>query len=266
MFIYIITMPRNGKTSKTFAKKVKEIVHDELQEELEEKHGLIGESNTRITTASIPFGNVGGFTNFIRIFPGITQGDGQYNERVGNEIRLKKIDITMLLQYASGEDFPVPVDYQDASLGVRVMLLRQRDFSAVAGAEQNLQGNKLLESGPAGGPGSYQALTFNNLQKINREQFAVRYDKVHYIDRNVGYNETGGQLAFSRPPRPQVMKHTLTFGKQGLKLTFGDAVSTDPTNFPYFLLVGYASTIDNIAPNDGIVQYSYSCNSQYTDA
>lgn len=264
MFIYIITMPRNGKNS--FANKVKAIVHDELQEELEEKHGLIGESNTRITTAPIPFGNVGGFTNFVRIFPPITQGDGQYNQRVGNEIRLKEIDITLLLQYASGEDFPSPIDYQDASLGVRVMILRQRDENGAQGAQDNFHGDKLLEVGPAGGPGPYQALTFNNLQKINREQFAVRYDHTHYIDRNVGYNESGGQLAFGRPPRPSVMRHKLTFGKQGLKLTFGDQASTDPTNLPYFLLVGYASTIDNIAPNDGIVQMSYSCNSTYTDA
>lgn len=257
---------RKRSTKATFAKKVKAIVHEELQEELEEKHGLIGESNTRITTATIPFGNVAGFTNFIDIFPPITQGDGQYNQRVGNEIRLKHIDITMLLQYAAGDDFPAPVDYQDASIGVRVMLLRQKDANSFANAKENLQGNKLLENGPAGGPSSYNALTFNNLQKINREQFAVRLDKTFYIDRNVGYNASAGQLAFNRPPRPVVMKHRLSFGKQGLKLTFGDALSTNPTNLPYFLLVGYASTIDNIAPNDGIIQYSYSANSQYTDA
>lgn len=146
------------------------------------------------------------------------------------------------------------------------MILRQRDEGSYLGASVNFQGNKLLEVGPAGGPGPYQALTFNNLQKINREQFAVRYDHVHYIDRNVGYNETGGQLAFSRPPRPQVMKHKLTFGTKGLKLTYGDAASTTPANFPYFIMVGYASTIDNVAPNDGIVQYSYSANGTYTDA
>ncbi len=259
-------MPKTSVRGKNFSKKVQAIVREELQEELEEKHALIGESNTRITSATIPTGVVSGFTNFPLLFPPITQGDGQYNERVGNEIRLKHIDITMLLQYAAGEDFPTPIDYQDASLGVRVMILRQRDQNSIAGTINNFQGNKLLEVGPAGGPGPYQALTFNNLQKINREQFAVRYDKTFYIDRNVGYNESGGQLAFNRPPRPVVMKHRLSFGKVGLKLTFGDATSTNPTNLPYVMVIGYASTIDNIAPNDGIVQYSYSANSVYTDA
>lgn len=257
---------KNTKKSMNFTKKVQDIVRDEMQEELEEKHALIGESNTRITSASIPTGNVAGFTNFVRLLPEITQGDGQYNERVGNEIRLKHLDITMLLQYTAGEDFPTPVDYQDSSVGVRVMILRQKDDNAFAGAIANFQGNKLLENGPAGGPASYNALTFNNLQKINREQFAVRYDKTFYIDRTVGYNESGGQLAFNRPPRPVVMKHRLTFGKEGRKLTFGDAASTEPSNFQYFMVLGYASTIDNIAPNDGILQYSYSANSEYTDA
>ncbi len=252
--------------SKNFTKKVQDIVREEIQEELEEKHALIGESNTRITSATIPTGNVAGFTNFPRLFPPITQGDGQYNERVGNEIRLKHIDITMLLQYAAGEDFPTPIDYQDASVGVRVMILRQRDDNAFAGAIANFQGNKLLENGPAGGPAAYNALTFNNLQKINREQFAVRYDKTFYLDRSVGYNESGGQLAFNRPPRPVVMKHRLSFGKVGLKLTFGDVASTEPSNLPYIMVLGYASTIDNIAPNDGIIQYSYSSNAEYTDA
>lgn len=249
-----------------FTKKVQSIVRDEIQEELEEKHAIIGESNTRITTATIPTGAVSGFTNFVRLFPPITQGDGQYNERVGNEIRLKHIDITLLLQYAAGEDFPSPVDYQDASLGVRVMILRQRDNNDYDGAIANFHGNKLLENGAVGGPAPYQALTFNNLQKINREQFAVRYDKTFYIDRTVGYNETAGTLAFNKPPRPVVMKHRLGFGKVGLKLQYADAVSTSPSNLPYILVVGYASTIDNIAPNDGILQYSYSANSQYTDA
>jgi len=260
-------MPRKGsKPSKAFTKKVKEIVHDELQEELEEKHSIIGETNTRITTAPVPNGVVAGFTNFISILPEIPQGDGQYNERMGNEIRLKHIDITMLLQYVKGEDFPTPIDYQDVSLGVRVMVLRQRDEGSYLGASLNFQGLKLLENGPAGGPAAYAALTFNNLQKINREQFAVRYDKVHYIDRNVGYNEAGGQLAFGMPPRPKVMKYRLGFGKTGLKLTWGNGASGTPTNFPYFIMVGYASTIDNVAPNDGIVQYSYSANGVYTDA
>ncbi len=257
---------KNTKKSMNFTKKVQDIVRDEMQEELEEKHALIGESNTRITSASIPTGNVAGFTNFVRLLPEITQGDGQYNERVGNEIRLKHLDITMLLQYTAGEDFPTPVDYQDSSVGVRVMILRQKDDNAFAGAIANFQGNKLLENGPAGGPAPYNALTFNNLQKINREQFAVRYDKTFYIDRTVGYNESGGQLAFNRPPRPVVMKHRLTFGKEGRKLTFGDAASTEPSNFQYFMVIGYASTIDNIALNDGILQYSYSANSEYTDA
>ena len=260
--------PKRGKSkrvpSKNFQKKVTDIVRKELTSELEEKVAVIGATDVSVMTPAIPNGNVFGSSNFPVIFPNIDQGLGQYNERVGNEIRLKSLDLKMLLHFKQlGTDFP-----ENASLGVRVMILKQKDEGSYLGAMENFQGNKLLENGNviATGPAAFTGNTFNLLQKINREQFSVRYDKVHYVDNPWWVNPGGGQQVFATPSRPKVINHKLTFGKRGLKLTYGNDAGTTPVNFPYIVAIGYASTISAQIPDNAAIAYSYSANASYTDA
>jgi hypothetical protein len=259
-------MPRKGPKRMT-ANAVKEIVRKELKEELEEKTAVIGVSDATVTTAAIPNGDVTSSGNVVKLFPSITQGTGQYNDRIGNEIRLKHLDIKMLLNYAL-PDLSTATN-EDTALGVRVMILRQKDDNAAAQAIENFQGNKLLENGVGtAGPKQFTGQTFNLVQKINREQFSVRYDKVHNI--KVNYRQSsGGATAVSQsffPPTTKVISKRLTFGKRGLKLTYGDGASEEPSNFPYLLVIGYASTVSSSVPSAGILRYSYSANAKYTDA
>lgn len=258
-------MPR--KMSKAMERKVRSIVKDEQQEELEDKVAVIGFNQEAIDTAAIPTGNVAASSNFIKILPNITQGLGQYNNRVGNEVRLKEIDIKMLLQYREG-DSTTTTNYVDQTVGVRVMILRQKDNNDQIGFIGDAQTDKLLENGSiiAAGPSNFSGATINLLQKINREQFSVRYDKVFYLDRSRRFNDGSSQLTFNRPPRPVVMQHKLKFGKQGLKLTFGNAASDNPTNFPYVMVVGYASTEASTVPSNNLLTYTYTANAKYTDA
>lgn len=259
------TFSKKSQRGKNFSKKVQAIVREELQEELEDKVAVVGLPNTLIQHAAILSGNVAGISNFVKLLPLIQQGDGQYNNRIGNEIRLKHLDIKMLFQYrdAASQD-----DYFDSSVGIRVMILRQRDTNTQEGTLENFQGDKLIENGSviAPGPAAFSGNTINLLQKVNREQFAVRYDKVHYIHRTRQYNELGTNMQFNTPPRPVTVSHRMTFGKNGLKLTYGNAVSESPTNFPYIMVIGYASTITANAPNPLIINYTYSSNAAYTDA
>ena len=263
-------MPAPKKaSSKRFEKSVKAIVRDELQEELEDKVAVIGISDVAVSTAAIPNGDTTGSTNIVKIFPEIRQGDGQYNNRIGNEIRLKHLDIKMLM------NFNLPNlstnENEDAAVGIRVMILRQKDQNSALGAAVDFQGNKLLENGlsaQTAGPAQFDGTTFNLVQKINREQFSVRYDKTFYMDA-VYRQSSSGATSVSQsffPPRTRVMSKRLTFGKNGLKLTYGDAASINPTNFPYLLVVGYASTVSNQTPTNQLVRYSYSANAVYTDA
>lgn len=261
-------MPRKaGSRNKTLDKKVKNIVKTELQNELEDKVAVIGLNDIAIPSPIIPNGNVTASANIVRIFPLISQGDGQYNERVGNEIRLKYLDIKMLLNYALADNSVS--SNEDAEVGVRVMILKQKDQMSVPGAVADFQGNKLLENGLAtAGPASFDGETFNLMQSINREQFTVKYDKTFYLAAPYRQS-TGGATTVSQsflPPRAKVMKHRMTFGKGGLKLTYGNGASTDPTNFPYFIALGYASTVSSSVPSNNIVRYSYSANCKYTDA
>jgi len=185
-----------------------------------------------IPTSAIPNGNVAASANIVRILPLISQGDGQYNERIGNEIRLKHLDIKMLINYGLAN--LSTNNNEDTSLGVRVMILRQKDANASAAAIQNFQGNKLLENGLASGaPAAFSGDTFNLLQKINKSK---------------------------------VISKRLSFGKNGLKLTYGNGASTDPTNFPYFMVIGVASTVSTTVPSNNLLRYSYSANASYTDA
>jgi len=252
--------------SRRFEKSVKAIVRDELQEELEDKVAVIGMNDVDLDTSAIPNGNVAASSNIVRILPLISQGDGQYNERIGNEIRLKHIDIKMLMNFALAN--LSTNNNEDTSVGVRVMILRQKDANASTGAVEDFQGNKLLENGLASGaPAAFSGDTFNLLQNINREQFTVRYDRVHYLD--AAYRYSGGGTTVTQsfyPPKSKVMTKRLTFGKNGLKLTYGNGASTNPTNFPYFMVLGVASTVSTSVPSNNLVRYSYSANAKYTDA
>ncbi|WP_445772256.1 hypothetical protein, partial [Rheinheimera sp.] len=170
-------MVRSTTKSKRFEKSVKAIVREELKEELEEKVAVMGFNDVDIATPSIPNGNVAASSNVVKLFPAITQGTGQYNERVGNEIRLKHLDLKMLINYGLA-DLSTSLN-ENAALGIRVMILRQKDQNSALGAVEDFQGNKLLENGltPAtAGPAQFTGQTFNLVQKINREQFSVRYD------------------------------------------------------------------------------------------
>jgi len=250
---------KGSKRSATFAKKVKEIVRDEIAEEAENKVAVLGLTNTPINTAAIPHGDVSSSTNFVKLMPLIQQGLGQYNNRVGNEIRLKSLDIKMLLNF----DRAFIGSIENSSVGVRVMILRQKDQNSQTGLISDFQGDKLMEHGAVlnPGPASFTGNTWNLVQKINREQFSVRYDKVFYLD--CPFRQASG---IALPPKTKVMSHTLRFGKQGLKLTFGNAASESPTNFPYVMVLGLASTISDQIPENNLVEYSYSANANYTDA
>ena len=250
------------KSSKRFAKSVKAIVREELQEELEDKVAVLGLTNTPINTAQIPNGDVSSSTNFVKLMPLIQQGLGQYNNRVGNEIRLKSLDIKMLMNFSTTSI----TAGTNTSVGVRVMILRQKDQNSQAGLISDFQGDKLMEHGAVlnPGPASFTGNTWNLVQKINREQFSVRYDKVFYMD--VPYRHTTSATGIQFPPKTKIMSHKLKFGKNGLKLTFGNAASESPTNFPYVMVLGYASTITDQIPSNNLIDYSYSANANYTDA
>lgn len=228
-----------------------------------------------MSTPGIDTGNVNLLANFIKLFPQITQGVRQYNSRLGNEIRLKSLDLNMLINYDLLMERVNSSKEADCSIGVRVMILKQKDQNSADGAIDNFQGDKLLENGAitTAGPASFTGLNFNLVQAINREQFTVKYDKV--IHMTAPFTNKADPDGSNVPPdaaqpvlflKTKVIKHRMKFGKHGLKLTFVNADSEFLTNFPYFMVIGYASNVFLLEPSDRLIQYFYSSNAKYTDA
>ncbi len=274
-------MPRKAyKNSKRFEKSVKDIVHEELKEEIEEKHAICEYQNISINRA-IPSGLVvnadesGSTGNFYKILPEIEQSStGEagraYNTRIGNEIKLKEIDITAFL--AHGDDATQDISLPNSRLAVRVMILRAKEINDGEVLFDNMPTDTLLRFGNFSstgnsGPSNFGGFVLDPFRDINRDTFAVRYDKTFQINAPVLI--TGNDLDTTAgviPATTRVFRHKLKFGKRGLKLKYSASTDLEPNNWPYFLAVGYSSTTGTSGPENGKVKMTLSCVGTYTDA
>ena len=266
-------MPRGkGKTKKTFDKKVKDIIQMELAEELELKRAIIEYPN-QTPSREIPSGVLGsGQQNIFKLLPPINQSQSgeagaKYNQRVGNQINLKSIDIDGFVSYR----YPLTdasLAYQDAKLAVRVMIVRAKQYNDVSKAFANMPTNVLINNGSqvSSHVGPYGGYTMDSFRAINRDAFAVRYDKVHYLNAPVEVAGTSNPDFGVIPSGLKIFSKRLTFGKNGLKLNFSNQLDTDAENFPYFLLIGYSSMSGIVRPTENLIDMSITCDAKYTDA
>lgn len=264
-------MPR--KTQKqTLDKKVKKIVQKELADEIEDKHALIDYTNVPIN-AAIPSGVVfSGQGNFFKLLPDIEQSTtGEagraYNTRIGNEINLKSIDILGMINFR----FPTAtaVEYKNAKVAVRVMILRSKEINDSNVLFDNMPTDTLIRFGTVGlssGPTSFNGNSVDPFRSINRDTFSVRYDKVFYIDAPVLLQGTASVEDIPLiPSKSRMFRHKLTFGK-GLKLKYSASTDVQANNFPYFMVVGYGSQATSEVPADDLVGINMSVVGSYTDA
>jgi len=265
-------MPRkSAPPSKRFAKSVKAIVQQELKEEIEEKQSLISYDNNTLN-ANIPSGNVQSSFNYMRLlgpisqvsFAQTAQDQGGYNIRIGDEVMLKHVDIK---GFVSMNDLTL-AQQQNCRVGVRVMILKQRDENTDTGFVSNSHADKLLMNGELGipGPSSFTGRPLNSIQDINRDLYAVRYDKTFYLAQSL---DADGQATNNFGPVKPTLKffqHKLTFGKRGLKLKYTDGNSETPNNFPYVMVVGYTNLVDNAVAGNGQVNITMNSVATYTDS
>ena len=245
-------MPRpKGKNSKRFEKKVQEIVHKELAEEIEEKHAICEYSNIAVNRA-IPSGVVlnagelGATGNFYKILPEIDQsptGDAgrAYNTRIGNEITLKEIDLHGYLSHQ--DDATQDISLPNSRLAVRVMILRAKEINDGEVLFDNMPTDTLIRFGNfdangGNGPANFGGFALDPFRDINRDTFSVRYDKVFQVNAPVVITGLSSTTAGVIPSTTKVFRHKLRFGKRGLKLKYSAQTDLEPNNFPYFLRVG----------------------------
>ncbi len=264
-------MSKKSASSQRFKKSVKAIVRDELAVELEDKKALISYDNNTLNP-NIPSGDVSESNNYMRLlgpidqisFAQTAQDQGGYNMRVGDEIMLKRLDIE---GFVSMNDLTI-AQQQNCRIGVRVMILKQRDENTDAGFVSNSHADKLLMNGELSvpGPGSFTGRPLNCIQEINRDLYAVRFDKTFYLA--TAFDGDGSATINQGPVKPTLkfFKHRLTFGKRGLKLKYTDGNADTPNNFPYVMVVGYTNLVDNSAATNGQVNITMNSVATYTDS
>lgn len=275
--------PRGKKKmgSKAMQKSVQEIVRKELAHEVEEKHAICEYANININRA-IPSGPVlnadqpGNTGNFYKILPEIEQSTTgaagrAYNTRIGNEINLKSIDLQGYLSHA--DSATQLAGYVNSRLAVRVMILRAKEINDGELLFQNMPTDTLIRFGNfdatgANGAASFGGFALDPFRDLNRDTFAVRYDKTFFVNAPVVIPGASGQDPDFGviPSTTRRFRHKLTFGKRGLKLKYSTSADLEANNFPYFLCVGYGSTTGSIAPDDDKVRMTLSCVGTYTDA
>lgn len=269
----IMPRPKGVKNSKRFEKSVKEIVHKELSEELEEKHAIT-DYNAIDLKRAIPSGVVlNGQGNFFQILPEIDQSltgaaGRAYNTRIGNEINLKHIDITGCFNYKNSN--ASQTNYENAKIAVRVMILRAKEINDTDVLFDNMPTDTLIRFGEqtaAGfnGPTPFTGAPIDAWRDINRDTFAVRLDKVIYLDAPVILPGATQPDLSVVPSRSKLFKHRLSFGK-GLKLKYSASTDVMPNNFPYFMVCGYSSMSGAGNASDNLATASLSCVGTYTDA
>ncbi len=265
-------MPRRGK-KQTMKNQIKTIVREQLDDELEQKHGITDYGAVSIKSV-IPSGVVlNGQGNFFKILPEIQQSTtgnagAAYNERIGNNINLKEIDIHGYLSYNGV--FASQTDLENAKLAVRVMILRAKEANDSELLFDNMPTDTLLrfgtQSGSAAGATEYDGFLLASFRDINRDTFAVKYDKVHYLNASVFSPGTSGVDLSVAPSSLKLFRHKLRFGKNGLKLQYSTQADVNPNNFPYFMVIGYSSMSGATKPDDNLVSCTLSCIGKYTDA
>jgi hypothetical protein len=270
-------MPGKGGR-KTFDKKVKQIVQEQMAVEIENKHAITDYRSISIKR-SIPSGVVlNGQGNFFKLLPEIDQSPtGEagraYNTRIGNEINLKSLSITGALNYTNSN--VAQNVYENGKIALRVMILRAKEANDVDLLFDNMPTNQLIRFGDQSfgnpnGPKPFGGQDLDAFRDINRDIFSVRYDKVFYLDAPVLLPGAGAGAEVDLsvvPSRSKIFKHELTFGKHGLKLKYSASDDIQANNFPYFMVMGYSSMSSGSAlPDDDLATVSLSCVSTYTDA
>ncbi len=263
-------MPRKSK-KQNLEKKIKNVVLAELDNELEEKVCQVDYGNV-LMKRSIPSGAVNnGLGNFFKLMPEIDQSTtgsagAKYNERIGNQITLKELDIHGYLTYNGA--FNTLTTPNDSKIAVRIMILRAKEVSSQELLFDNMPTDTLIRQGSfggTGGPTSYDGFVLDSFRDINRDTFSVKYDKVHILNAPVAVaGTTDVDLAFI-PSGLKIFRHKLKFGKRGLKLNYSAQADNQPNNFPYFMVVGYSSMSGSGQPSDDLIRMSISVAGKYTD-
>lgn len=276
--------------SKSQKSEVKDLIQDEIMEEVEMKYGIV-ESVTQVPSSpSIPVGdlsllsasqrpfsllNLAGVpgtqsaSNYFDILPNIGQSiSGQagskYNTRIGNQINLKSIDVKGWVNYTLPEI--TETDFKDHKIAVRLMILSQKRNNAVTESYKNMSGALLRNSNNGlENVNAFDAFPLDLRRPINRDVYTVHHDEIIYLTVPVTLVGTTSVEMSAIPSALKFFEKRLTFGKNGKKLVYSNRSANSPENFGMFGVLGYTSCTQNAIPSGGTVSMTYTAEASYTD-
>lgn len=240
-----VNKKRAVKPSKLFCKKVKKCMAKDIETKKQVYISSATAFNQMMTTQA----------DCLRLMPSIPQGTANAN-RIANEIKLQEMRVRGVLTFALNQNA-----IANTRIGVRLLIVRPKRFNDwLAGATDFATSNGRLLETQGQFDGSVQC--FNC--PINDDYFSVIVDKKFYFS----------QSQTATTPTTEVWNSAKLFDfklpyHRNKKLIYDDNyLSGDPTNYPYFMLVGYVK-LDGTAADVSTVSnltLQYTSTVKYEDA
>lgn len=235
-----------SKPSAKFIKSVKKIIAKDV------------ETKTSIFTSNVTAFNqqIATTGDCLRLMPQIGQGIAE-NQRIANKIKLQSLNIRGVLTFTLGQ-----TSADNTRIGVRLMILRAKKFGDwnAAATDFNTNYTRLLEGIPTGFQGTLQQ--YNT--PYNPDYFSCVMDKRMYMSLSYSNvttltNDTVNTTKFVNFKVPYTKNKTVIYDED---------TSTEPVNFPYFMVLGYTKLSGALADSNltTYLTFQYTATAHYEDA
>jgi len=245
------SMRRRGKRnpkkiSKSFAKKVQSIIHKD-----QETKTVVFSSNT--TSFNQQIDSTG---DCLRLMPAIANGTAE-NQKIGNVIRLQSLNIRGVLTFTQAQ-----ATSANTRIGVRLMVLKAKRYGDWNAGAIDFATNytKLLEGTTTG----FQGLVSQFNTPPNHDYFSVVMDKRFYMSQSL-QNVAG--ITYDNINTTKFVNFNVPYSRRNV-LYDQDFSATEPTNYPYFMVLGYTKLDGSAAdlPATSYLTFQYTATAKYEDA
>lgn len=236
-----------SKPAKSFAQRVKAVI----AKDVETKTVVFNNTPTAFNQQISATGDC------LRLMPAIANGTAE-NQKIGNVIKLQSLNIRGVLTFTLAQ-----ASAANTRIGVRMMVLRAKrygDWNAAA-VDFGTNYTKLLEGTNLGFQGT--VAQFNT--PPNHDYFSVVMDKRFYMSQSL--TSTAGNTAETWNST-KFVNFKVPYCKNRKVIYDQDFSLDEPTNFPYFIVLGYSKLDGSAAdlPGTSYLTFQYSATAKYEDA
>lgn len=192
----------------------------------------------------------------LQLMPDISIGSNNY-QKIGNKIQIKSLRLRAVLTFTQPQ-----LTANNTRIGVRMMIIRAKRYDDYLAARTDFATNytKLLEGTNTGFMGTVQHF----ITPPNTDYYSVVSDKKFYISQtlssaNTSNNDNINTTKFINMEVPYC---------KGRVCKYDENFDLDsPTQFPYFMIIGYCKLDGSAADAEGTtyLTLNYTTTCKYTD-